>query len=63
MIKKKKQQQARLVAVSKYKPAEDLMYAYGNNQRHFGENYVRMSTLFLPSNPAHTFFIKGPRAD
>jgi uncharacterized pyridoxal phosphate-containing UPF0001 family protein len=22
-----------------------------------------MSTLFLPSNPAHTFFIKGPRAD
>ncbi|CAO3631508.1 unnamed protein product [Cunninghamella echinulata] len=32
---------ARLVAVSKYKPAEDLMYAYETGQRHFGENYVQ----------------------
>ncbi|KAI8394335.1 YggS family pyridoxal phosphate enzyme [Radiomyces spectabilis] len=31
---------ARLVAVSKYKPAEDLMYAYDAGQRHFGENYL-----------------------
>ncbi|ORY99910.1 YggS family pyridoxal phosphate enzyme, partial [Syncephalastrum racemosum] len=31
----------RLVAVSKYKPAEDLQYAYDAGQRHFGENYVQ----------------------
>ncbi|KAI8879678.1 hypothetical protein K501DRAFT_256316 [Backusella circina FSU 941] len=36
--------QARLVAVSKYKPIEDLMYAYENEQRHFGENYVQELT-------------------
>ncbi|KAI9025053.1 alanine racemase [Phycomyces nitens] len=34
-------QKARLVAVSKYKPAEDLMYCYDAGQRHFGENYVQ----------------------
>ncbi|KAG0172374.1 hypothetical protein DFQ28_004752 [Apophysomyces sp. BC1034] len=33
--------EAQLVAVSKYKPAEDLMYAYDAGQRHFGENYVQ----------------------
>ncbi|KAL1931381.1 hypothetical protein VTP01DRAFT_9523 [Rhizomucor pusillus] len=33
--------EARLVAVSKYKPAEDVMYAYETGQRHFGENYVQ----------------------
>jgi pyridoxal phosphate enzyme (YggS family) len=33
---------ATLVAVSKYKPAEDIMAAYeGANQKHFGENYVQ----------------------
>ncbi|KAI8061026.1 hypothetical protein BC940DRAFT_322904 [Gongronella butleri] len=32
---------ARLVAVSKYKPAEDLQFAYDAGQRHFGENYVQ----------------------
>ncbi|KAI9261520.1 hypothetical protein BDA99DRAFT_537910 [Phascolomyces articulosus] len=34
-------QQTRLVAVSKYKPADDLLYAYEDGQRHFGENYVQ----------------------
>ncbi|KAF7721149.1 hypothetical protein EC973_005356 [Apophysomyces ossiformis] len=33
--------EARLVAVSKYKPPEDLLYAYEAGQRHFGENYVQ----------------------
>ncbi|KAI7864433.1 hypothetical protein BDF14DRAFT_1834898 [Spinellus fusiger] len=33
--------QVRLVAVSKYKPAEDLLAAYSVGQRHFGENYVQ----------------------
>lgn len=33
----------RLVAVSKTKPIEDLMEAYNAGQRHFGENYVRLS--------------------
>ncbi|CAO3631978.1 unnamed protein product [Cunninghamella blakesleeana] len=37
----KHKENARLVAVSKYKPAEDLMYAYETGQRHFGENYVQ----------------------
>ncbi|ORX45456.1 hypothetical protein DM01DRAFT_1339964 [Hesseltinella vesiculosa] len=32
---------ARLVAVSKLKPVEDLQYAYDAGQRHFGENYVQ----------------------
>ncbi|KAJ3068242.1 hypothetical protein HDU98_008612, partial [Podochytrium sp. JEL0797] len=31
----------RLVAVSKTKPIEDLMVAYNEGQRHFGENYVQ----------------------
>ncbi|KAJ2756185.1 hypothetical protein GGI19_001076 [Coemansia pectinata] len=31
----------RLVAVSKYKPASDILAAYNNGQRHFGENYVQ----------------------
>ncbi|ORZ23554.1 hypothetical protein BCR42DRAFT_433214 [Absidia repens] len=34
-------EKARLVAVSKYKPAEDLMHVYETGQRHFGENYVQ----------------------
>ncbi|KAI9493413.1 hypothetical protein BDB00DRAFT_872305 [Zychaea mexicana] len=34
-------QETRLVAVSKYKPAQDLLYAYEAGQRHFGENYVQ----------------------
>ncbi|KAG2224736.1 hypothetical protein INT45_009051 [Circinella minor] len=34
-------QKTRLVAVSKYKPAQDLLYAYEDGQRHFGENYVQ----------------------
>lgn len=31
----------RLVAVSKTKPAEDVVEAYEAGQRHFGENYVQ----------------------
>ncbi|KAF9998359.1 hypothetical protein BGZ65_006146 [Modicella reniformis] len=35
-------QEARLVAVSKYKPASDILAAYEKaGQRHFGENYVQ----------------------
>ncbi|KAI8340071.1 hypothetical protein BC941DRAFT_419308 [Chlamydoabsidia padenii] len=34
-------EKARLVAVSKYKPVEDLMHVYETGQRHFGENYVQ----------------------
>ena len=30
----------RLVAVSKTKPATDIIAAYKQGQRHFGENYV-----------------------
>jgi hypothetical protein len=33
--------QVRLVAVSKTKPNEDVIAAYEQEQRHFGENYVR----------------------
>ncbi|KAJ1732217.1 hypothetical protein LPJ61_002150 [Coemansia biformis] len=32
---------ARLVAVSKFKPAADILAAYEAGQRHFGENYVQ----------------------
>lgn len=32
---------ALLVAVSKIKPAEDIMALYNEGQRHFGENYVQ----------------------
>ncbi|KAJ2004579.1 hypothetical protein GGI04_002562 [Coemansia thaxteri] len=32
---------ARLVAVSKLKPASDILAAYASGQRHFGENYVQ----------------------
>ena len=32
---------ARLVAVSKYIPAEDIRCAYTAGQRHFGENYIQ----------------------
>ncbi|KAJ2232648.1 hypothetical protein IWW45_004806 [Coemansia sp. RSA 485] len=32
---------ARLVAVSKYKPSSDILAAYSQGQRHFGENYVQ----------------------
>jgi uncharacterized pyridoxal phosphate-containing UPF0001 family protein len=31
---------ARLVAVSKTKPVENIVAAYECGQRHFGENYV-----------------------
>ncbi|KAK9768231.1 hypothetical protein K7432_001306 [Basidiobolus ranarum] len=34
-------QNARLVAVSKIKPASDVLAAYNAGQRHFGENYVQ----------------------
>ncbi|KAJ2077871.1 hypothetical protein H4R24_004867 [Coemansia sp. RSA 988] len=33
--------EARLVAVSKYKSATDILAAYEAGQRHFGENYVQ----------------------
>lgn len=35
------QREPRLVAVSKTKPAEEVLRAYENGQRHFGENYVQ----------------------
>lgn len=44
-----------LVAVSKTKPVEDLQAAYANEQRHFGENYVRLSlplSLWLALRPS-----------
>ena len=31
----------RLVAVSKTKPVSDVVEAYANGQRHFGENYIQ----------------------
>lgn len=31
----------RLVAVSKYKPVEDIQALYDAGHRHFGENYVQ----------------------
>jgi uncharacterized pyridoxal phosphate-containing UPF0001 family protein len=31
----------RLVAVSKTKPASDILAAYSLSQRHFGENYIQ----------------------
>lgn len=37
----------RLVAVSKTKPASDIMEAYHCGQRHFGENYVQGSDSML----------------
>lgn len=30
-----------LVAISKYKPASDILHAYGTGQVHFGENVCR----------------------
>ncbi|KAI8992618.1 YggS family pyridoxal phosphate enzyme [Pilobolus umbonatus] len=39
-VQSHKQVMVCLVAVSKYKPVEDLMYAYEAGQRHFGENYL-----------------------
>ncbi|TPX77113.1 alanine racemase [Chytriomyces confervae] len=39
-------EQVRLVAVSKTKPVEDLMVAYNEGQRHFGENLAHTSTLY-----------------
>lgn len=44
---------ARLVAVSKYKPVEDIEYATKTGQTHFGENYVQElveKSQKLPSN-------------
>lgn len=37
----------RLVAVSKYHPAESVRECYEHNQRHFGENYVQVSGLLV----------------
>ncbi|KAI9468497.1 MAG: hypothetical protein EXX96DRAFT_590828 [Benjaminiella poitrasii] len=39
--KLRKTADARLVAVSKYMPAEDIEYATKTGQTHFGENYVQ----------------------
>ncbi|KAJ2615057.1 hypothetical protein H4S08_001414 [Coemansia sp. RSA 1365] len=44
---------ARLVAVSKYKPASAILAAYDAGQRHFGENYVQElcdKAAMLPSD-------------
>lgn len=46
VAKSARQQQCTLVAVSKTKPVEDLQEAYEADQRHFGENYVRISTFW-----------------
>ncbi|KAJ1641687.1 hypothetical protein LPJ64_006372, partial [Coemansia asiatica] len=42
---------ARLVAVSKYKPASDILAAYNEGQRHFGENYVQELCEKVPMLP------------
>ncbi|KAJ1796894.1 hypothetical protein LPJ56_007080 [Coemansia sp. RSA 2599] len=42
---------ARLVAVSKYKPASDILAAYSQGQRHFGENYVQELCEKVPMLP------------
>ena len=34
-------EQVRLVAVSKLKPASDILALYKEGQRHFGENYAQ----------------------
>ena len=36
-----RRRQPLLVAVSKYKPASDVLACYENGQRDFGENYVQ----------------------
>ncbi|KAJ2718302.1 hypothetical protein GGI07_005808 [Coemansia sp. Benny D115] len=43
---------ARLVAVSKYKPASDIQAAYDAGQRHFGENYVKELLEKAPQLPS-----------
>ena len=40
-------QEVRLVAVSKTKPSSDIMEAYEQGQRHFGENVRGSHTDFL----------------
>ncbi|KAJ2782374.1 hypothetical protein H4R18_002307 [Coemansia javaensis] len=40
-IRQRQTGDARLVAVSKYKPASDIVAAHAAGQRHFGENYVQ----------------------
>ncbi|PVV03871.1 hypothetical protein BB560_001647 [Smittium megazygosporum] len=40
IVNQKKQRDARLVVVSKTKPASDILHAYNAGHRHFGENYV-----------------------
>ncbi|KAJ2340742.1 hypothetical protein GGF43_006337, partial [Coemansia sp. RSA 2618] len=40
-VKASQKASARLVAVSKYKPGSDILAAYEDGQRHFGENYVQ----------------------
>ncbi|CAI2171984.1 15379_t:CDS:2 [Funneliformis geosporum] len=48
-----RQKEVRLVAVSKYKPASDIRFAYEFGQRHFGENYVQElieKSKMLPSD-------------
>jgi uncharacterized pyridoxal phosphate-containing UPF0001 family protein len=44
--------QCTLVAVSKTKPVEDLQAAYEQEQRHFGENYVRTDSITSEHFPA-----------
>lgn len=52
-------QSVRLLAVSKTKPAEAVIEAYNAGQRHFGENYVRLTRMDLlrsraPLAPPHS---------
>ncbi|KAJ2499631.1 hypothetical protein GGH96_003388 [Coemansia sp. RSA 1972] len=52
-VKNSQTTSARLVAVSKYKPASDILAAYTAGQRHFGENYVQElceKAALLPSD-------------
>ncbi|TPX72424.1 alanine racemase [Spizellomyces sp. 'palustris'] len=40
--------EVRLVAVSKTKPASDLLLAYEADQRHFGENFPGLNVVHVP---------------
>lgn len=51
-----------LVAISKQKPAGDIVSAYQAGQRHFGENYIQefqSKSLELPTLPGAVFHFTG----
>ncbi|KAJ3291397.1 hypothetical protein HK104_006143, partial [Borealophlyctis nickersoniae] len=57
--------EVRLVAVSKTKPASDILHAYGLGQRHFGENIQELASKSeeLPSDIAWHFIDSIKKAD